>query len=140
MKNYNVSYFNGNIESKIKNGDFKNILVFSGLPSSFIKIFETFIGKELEPSEDFPYKQTLYKFRSHFRIGEQQFRLVHLDDIITRESLDETKLIKLIQTFCNKRKGTLNVFPILGPATQYTKKIENILNEHVRDTKFIIIS
>lgn len=141
MKNHNVSYFNGDLESTIKNGNFNNVLVFSGLPASFTKIFDSFANnKVLEPTADFPYKQTLYKFRSHFRIGEQQLRLIHLDDIITRNTFDKAGLEKFIHTFCIKRKGTINAFPILGAFTQHIKEIENILNDNVRDTKFVIIS
>jgi hypothetical protein len=141
MKNHNISYFKGNVETSIKNGDFKNILIFPGLASNFVKLFENFPNaKEIEPTEEFPYKQTLLKFRSHFRIGEQQIRLVHIDDIINRNEIDKEKLVSFIQNFCRLRKNTINVFPLLGSLVHHSTEIEKILNDNVRDTKFVIIS
>lgn len=141
MKNHNVSYFKGDVETAIKNGDFRNILIFPGISSSFIKFLESFPNpKDIEPTEEFPYKQTLLKFRSHFRIGEQQVRLVHIDDIINRNEFDEEKLVSFIQNFCRLRKNTINVFPASGSLLHYSSEIEKILNDNVRDTKFVIIS
>ena len=141
MKNHNVSYFKGDVETAIKNGDFRNILIFPGLATNFVKLFESFPNtKEIEPTEEFPYKQTLLKFRSHFRIGEQQVRLVHIDDIINRNEFNKEKLTSFIKNFCHLRKNTINVFPISGSLLHYSSEIERILNDNVRDTKFVIIS
>lgn len=141
MRNHNVYDFKGNIEDSIKNGDIRQIFLFPGITNSLIRLLDSFENKkEIEPSESFPYKQTLIKFRSPFRIGEQQLRLIHPEDIISRDSFDKEAFISFIQCSCKRFKNSINIMPISGILNQYRKDIIDILESFVRDTKVVILN
>jgi hypothetical protein len=141
MKNHNISYFKGNVETSISNGDFRQILIFPGVSSSFIKFLDSFQDrKEIEPSDEFPYYQTLLKIKSPFRIGLQQVRLIHVNDFISKNELDVNGLKNFLLKFCSKFKNSINALPLTGVLSCYTSEVEKILDEIVRDTKIVIIS
>ena len=141
MKNHNVYEFAGNIESSIKNGDIRQIFLFPGISNSLLKLINNFENKkEIEATEDFPYQQTLIKFRSPFRIGEQQLRIIHTNNIISRDFFDREEFRVFIQKACRRFKNSINVMPINGNLSQFRKDIIDILEENVRDTKVVILN
>ena len=141
MKNHNVYEFTGNIESSIKNGDIRQIFLFPGISNSLLKLINNFENKkEIEASEDFPYQQTLIKFRSPFRIGEQQLRVINPNNIISRDFLDKEEFRVFIQKACKRFKNSINAMPINGNLSQFRKDIIDILEENVRDTKVVILN
>jgi hypothetical protein len=141
MKNHNVYEFTGNIESSIKNGDIRQIFLFPGISNSLLKLINSFENKkEIEASEDFPYQQTLIKFRSPFRIGEQQLRVINPNNIFSRDFFDKKEFRVFIQKACKRFKNSINVMPINGNLSQFRKDIIGILEENVRDTKVVILN
>lgn len=139
MKNRNVSYFKGDIETTIKNGDFKQILIYPGLSSAFLKLLDSFQErKEIEASADFPYAQTILKFKSPFRIGQQQIRLINIENIISKNNFNDEQLKLFLQQLCSKFKGSIILFPFSNGIIKFTSAIETALDKFVRDTKIVI--
>lgn len=140
MKNHNVYDFSGNFETAIKNGDIRQVILFSNVYLPINKFFTTLgEGKIIEPSEEFPYRQILIKSRSPFRIGEIQIRLVYLDDIYDK-TIDKEKLVKAIKNISKKFKSSINLFPIMGPLNYERNTIVKCLEENVHNTKIVILN
>lgn len=140
MKNHNVYEFTGNIESAIKNGDIRQIILFSGINLSTFKFLNSFENKkEVEPTNDFPYKQILIKHRSPFRIGEIQTRLIYLDNIFSSK-IDKKALESAIKDISKKFKNSMILFPIQGSLTPFRNDILNCLNDNTFNTKIIILN
>lgn len=142
MKNRYVSEFKGDFESAFKNGEFRQILVFGGLSNSFMKVLNSNvpIKKEVEPTDKIPYKYTLLKFRSPFRIGEQMVKLFNFENVVSRNLFNEEEFKNIIVNFCKNFKNSITLIPINGAAIQYRREIENILEKNVIGAKFVIIS
>ena len=141
MKNHNVYEVSGDIETKIKNGDIRQIIIFQGIPNPLSKILSLFPEKkEIEQTDVFPYTQQLIKFRSPFRIGEQQLRLIEVEDIISKTAFNEKNFITLIQNICKKFKNSITLLPLSGPLNQYNKDINKLLEENVHDTKIVVLN
>ena len=141
MKNHNVYEVSGDIETKIKNGDIRQIIIFQGIPNPLSKILSLFPErKEIGQTDTFPYTQQLIKFRSPFRIGEQQLRLIEVEDIISKTAFNEKNFITLIQNICKKFKNSITLLPLSGPLNQYNKDINKLLEENVHDTKIVVLN
>lgn len=140
MKNHNVYEFNGNFEKAVKNGDVKQIILFSNINLPLLKFFNSLgEAKEISPNEEFPYKQILIKSRSPFRIGEIQTRLIYLDNIFDKV-IDKEKLTEAIKFICKKFKGSINVLPIMSSLNLVRKDIIECLEANVFNTKVLILN
>ena len=140
MKNLNVYEFTGDFEKAIKNGDIRQIILFSNLYLPINKFIASLgEGKIIEPSEEFPYRQILIKSRSPFRIGEIQTRLIYLDDIYDK-TIDKEKLANAIKDICKKFKGSINALPIMSSLNFERNVILKCLEENVYNTKVVILN
>lgn len=140
MKNHNVYDFSGNFETAIKNGDIRQIILFSNVHLPINKFLAALgEGKIIEPSEEFPHRQILIKSRSPFRIGEIQTRLIYLDDIYDK-TINKEKLIEAIKNISKKFKDSINLFPIMGPLNYERNTIVKSLEENVHNTKIVILN
>lgn len=137
-KNHNVYEFSGNLESAIKNGEFRYIITFPGITNSVTKLLNTFDDKK-EFIED-SFKRTLIKTRSPFRIGTIQINVLEVDNIYSKEGINTTELTKLIQTLCKNYKSNIIAFPIMNNLVPFRNKIIEVLNDNVRDTKVVILN
>lgn len=141
MKNHNVYEFTGDLEKAIKNGDIKQILIFPGVSTQFLKFLNSFPNfKEIEPNETFPYLRKIIKHRSPFRIGEMQIQIIYIEDIITKNNINLSSFKEFIKWFCSKFKNNISGLHISGNLLQFRKEIVDTLNEVVRDTKILILN
>ena len=85
-KNHNVYEFSGNLESAIKNGEFRYIITFPGITNPVTKLLNTFDDKK-EFIED-SFKRTLIKTRSPFRIGTIQINILEVDNVYSKEGIN----------------------------------------------------
>lgn len=140
MKNPNISKYKGNVETAFKNGDFRQIIVFPGLSTEFIKMINSVQNKkEVKGNDKLPYDYTLLKIRSPFRIGEQQIKIFNIENIVNKNCFDEKKFKSLIINFCKNFKNSITAIPISGSLLQHYNKIESILEKNVIGAKFVII-
>lgn len=137
-KNHNVYEFSGNLESAIKNGEFRYIITFPGITNPVTKLLNTFDDKK-EFIED-SFKRTLIKTRSPFRIGTIQINILEVDNVYSKEGINTNELTKLIQTLCKNYKNNIIAFPIMNNLVPFRNKILEILNDNVRDTKVVILN
>lgn len=141
MKNHNIYKFTGNITSAIKNADISQFIIFPSISCPLNRIFDSFSDKkEIEPSDDFNYKQTLIKFYSSFRIGIQKIHLIKPENIITTNYFNKKEFTILIKSICKKFKNSINAIYIPNQLIQYRKDIIDILENNVRNTKIIILN
>jgi hypothetical protein len=142
MTNVNVYEFTGNIESAIKNGDFRYIILFEGITSPINKIVNSFQNiKKVEENNFFNRK--LIETRSPFRIGRIHINLLETNNIFIKEgvntSINFEFLRDLITYICKTYKNNIIAFPIFGAMNQYKNEIINLLKETVRGTKVQVI-
>jgi hypothetical protein len=142
MKNHNVYEVSGDIEKKIKNGDFRVIIKFPTINSLIDKLnFEN--KKEITDNTEYPFKETLIKFYSPFRIGQHLLSVINLpEDILIKNGkdihFDTFKFEHAIQLICKKYKNTIIALPICGNLTQFKETITKVLEDNIRDTKVVI--
>lgn len=140
MKNHNVYNFNGDIEKAIKNGDLSQIILFDNIKLPICKFLNSFINlKNIEKTIDFPYNQSLLKFRSPFRIGERNIRLIYLN-AISEGKIDKQQLSKDIKNICKKFKNSISLLPIQGALIQYENDILECLETNTVNTKIVILN
>ena len=137
-KNHNVYEFSGNLESSIKNGEFRYIVTFPGISNSVTKLLNTFEDRK-EFNEN-SFKRTLIKTRSPFRIGTLQINVLEVDNIYSKEGINITELTKFIQFLCKNYKNNIIAFPIMNNLVPFRNKIIEVLNDNVRDTKVVILN
>lgn len=140
MKNHNVYDFSGDLETSLKNGEFKYIIHFPGTCNGVLKILEKFNDRK-EIEED-GYKRTLIKFRSPFRIGIQRINILQFENLYNKDNrtLDENKLVEIIKLICKKYQNNLVLFPIQSYLLQFKDQIDDLLNKNVRNTKILTVT
>ena len=146
MRNHNVYYVSGDIEKKLKNGEFRRIIKFPGIKYLIDDLAPEYKHdiEHLDP-EQYPFKETLYKFRSPFRIGPIHINSIHLsDDILIKTDyknwkFDVVKFKNAIIAICRQHKNTIIALPIYSQLMQFKSVIIKVLEDNVRDTKVVII-
>lgn len=142
MTNVNVYEFTGNIESAIKNGDFRYIILFEGITNPINKIVNSFQNIKKVENNDF-FTRKLIETRSPFRIGRIHINLLETNNIFIKEGINSSinfELLKdLITYICKTYKNNIIAFPIFGAMNQYKNEIINLLKETVRGTKVQVI-
>lgn len=140
MKNHNVYDFTANAETAIKNGDIRQIILFSNIYLPINKFLNSFENKkEIDATDEFPYKQILIKSRNPFRIGEIHTRIIYLENIFNID-FNKNAFTTAIKDICKKFKGSINALPINGPLLSVRKDILDILEANVFNTKVVILN
>lgn len=140
MKNHNVYEITGDIEKKIKNGEFRVFITFPGNNSTINKLnFEDI--KDLESDTDlFNIKRiTTY---SHFRIGKIIIDILNCNEVLKKEKVfefDINEFKKVIDSVIKKYKNTIIALPICGNLLAFKNDIVKVLEDNVRDTKVVIL-
>jgi hypothetical protein len=140
MKNHNVYEISGDIENKIKNGDFRAFITFPGNISTINKLnFDNI--KELESDTDlYNIKRIITK--SAFRIGRIMIDIINCNQVLKKDkawtfNVDEFQ--KVVQSATKKYKNTIIAIPICGNLLNFKNDIVKVLEDNVRDTKVVIL-
>jgi hypothetical protein len=140
MKNLNVYEFNGNLEKAIKNGEINQLIFISGNNYGIQKFLKSLgDSKEILPTENFPFLQNLITYRTPFRIGPQQIRVIYIDDIIDKNNINIEQLKKSLENITRKYKYSVIGFPISGSASQFSEEIKNCIYSSTCYGKIAII-
>lgn len=140
MKNLNVYEFNGDIEKGLKNGEINQLIFISGINYKLQKTLKSFGEiKTIEADENFPFKQSLISFRTPFRIGPQQIRIIYLEDIIIDNKINFKKLKEALLLISRKYKYSVVGFPIDGLLTDFSIKIKEYIYSYINSGKIALI-
>lgn len=140
MKNHNVYEISGDIEKKIKNGEFRAFITFPG-NNSIINRLNFDDIKELESDTEL-YNIKRIKTKSHFRIGYIIIDIINCNQVLKKEKalifdIDEFK--KVVNSIIRKYKNTIIALPICGNILPFKNDIVKVLEDNVRDTKVVIL-
>ena len=140
MKNHNVYENTGDIERKIKNGDFRAFITFPGNTSLINKLnFDNI--KDLDSNTDL-YNIKRITTKSAFRIGKIMIDIINCNQVLKKDKawtfdIDEFK--KVIESIIRKYKNTILALPICGNLLNFKNDIVKVLEDNVRDTKVVIL-
>jgi hypothetical protein len=140
MKNHNISEISGNVEQKIKNGDFRVFITFNGNNSTINKLnFDNI--KELESDSDL-YNIERIITKSPFRIGKIMIDIINCNQVLKKDkawTFDTVEFEKIINLIIRKYKNTIIALPICGNLLNFKNDIVKVLEDNVRDTKVVIL-
>ena len=140
MKNHNVYEISGDIEKKIKNGEFRAFITFPGNNSTINRLNFDDI-KELESDTEL-YNIKRIKTKSHFRIGYIIIDIINCNQVLKKEKaliFDIDQFKKVIDSIIKKYKNTIIALPICGNLLPFKSDIVKVLEDNVRDTKVVIL-
>lgn len=140
MKNHNVYEISGDIERKIKNGDFRAFITFEGNTSTINKLNFDDI-KDLESNSDL-YTIRRITTRSAFRIGKIMIDIINCNQVLKKDkawSFNSDEFQKVIEAATRKYKNTIIALPICGNLLNFKNDIVKVLEDNVRDTKVVIL-
>ena len=140
MKNHNVYEVTGDVEKKIKNGDFRVFITFPGNNSIINKLI-------FDNVKDIESNTNLYNIKriitsSPFRIGRIIIDILNCNQVLKKEiawtfDLDEFK--KVIDSLIKNYKNTTIAMPICGNLLNFKNDILKVLEDNVRDIKVVIL-
>ena len=140
MKNHNVYEIPGDVENKIKNGDFRAFITFPGNTSTINKLNFDDI-KDLESDTDL-YNIKRITTKSAFRIGRIMIDIINCNQVLKKDkawSFDIVEFQKVVDSVTRKYKNTIIALPICGNLLNFKSDIVKVLEDNVRDTKVVIL-